>query len=376
MVTIKIKKKKYNPDYQHKEGGDNLVDLPPELAYLEEYNFKAYRYGNSVFLQGPGYDMKVIDEILKKINNQESVVIAITGPPGTGKTYLGMALAQILDSKFHCTDTPTPDPKEDDGQIPFTREHLMHLTGEDSPLKRGQVVLPDETHFGIGARGWQKRDQQDLTNYIAAIRSKGYVLIMIVLHTQMIDKMVRDFVINYEIRVTNRGEGIVYRRWFPPFGKEVFKKRIGKIKLPLPDHELCSKRSCLGCSYLSPKKIKTRCMTLRAIYERRKEDFLNTQSKEDEEENAPIEDTESEVMIKIFEYQDLLHLNSHHKLEVGDVMKVLKKINNEDKIKANYGRDAAKTWKSTLEREHPELLKNIALRDSPPKEYPEDVSLA
>ena len=283
MVTIKIKRKKYNPDYQHKEGGDNLVDLPPELAYLAEYNFKAYRYGTSVFLQGPGYDMKVIDEILKKINNQESVVIAITGPPGTGKTYLGMALAQILDSKFHCTDTPTPDPKEDDGQIPFTREHLMYLTGEDSPLVRGQVVLPDETHFGIGARGWQKRDQQDLTNYIAAIRSKGYILIMIVLHTQMIDKMVRDFVINYEIRVTNRGEGIVYRRWFPPFGKEVFKKRMGKIKLPLPDHELCNKRSCLGCSYLSPKKIKTRCMTIRAVYERRKEDFLNTQSKADEE---------------------------------------------------------------------------------------------
>jgi len=373
MVTIKIKRKKYNPDYQHKEGGDNLVDLPPELAYLEEYNFKAYRYGNSVFLQGPGYDMKVIDEILSKINNQESVVIAITGPPGTGKTYLGMALAQILDSKFHCTDTPTPDPKEDDGQIPFTREHLMHLTGEDSPLERGQVVLPDETHFGIGARGWQKRDQQDLTNYIAAIRSKGYVLIMIVLHTQMIDKMVRDFVINYEIRVTNRGEGIVYRRWFPPFGKEVFKKRIGKIKLPLPDHELCSKRSCLGCSYLSPKKIKTRCMTIRAVYERRKEDFLNSQSKADEEEtdNSPeIEAAKKkETKDKIIAHQDTLHLNSRGELDVWSVKETLSQIGE------NSGRHTAYYWKKILEREHPELTKNIKLRDKPPVSHPEDESL-
>ena len=369
---IPIKRKKHNPDYQHKEGGDNLVDLPPELAYLAEYNFKAYRYGTSVFLQGPGYDMKVIDEILKKINNQESVVIAITGPPGTGKTYLGMALAQILDSKFHCTDTPTPDPKEDDGQIPFTREHLMYLTGEDSPLVRGQVVLPDETHFGIGARGWQKRDQQDLTNYIAAIRSKGYILIMIVLHTQMIDKMVRDFVINYEIRVTNRGEGIVYRRWFPPFGKEVFKKRMGKIKLPLPDHELCSKRSCLGCSYLSPKKIKTRCMTLRAVYERRKEDFLNSQSKADEEETAPLEEENKEDIIKgFYEHQDLLGTNIRGKSLAPDTIEdALKMMGKSTK------REMVRKYKRILEKEHPELVKNISLRDNPPISYPEDVSLA
>ena len=109
---------------------------------------------------------------------------------------------------------------------------------------------------------------------------------MIVLHTEMIDKMVRDFVINYEIRVTNRGEGIVYRRWFPQFGKEVYKKRIGKIRLPLPDHYLCNYKTCLGCKNLHAKKIHKRCMTIRAIYERRKEDFLNTQSQKNEEENS------------------------------------------------------------------------------------------
>jgi len=369
----KIGKKK-NPNYKHIKGGDGLVPLPEGLEHLAENGFKAYRYGNNVFIRGPGYDTKVIDEILRKIANQESVVIVITGPPGTGKTYLGIALAQILDNLFHCTDTPTPDPNQDDGQIPFTREHIMHLTGADSPLKRGQVVLPDESHFGIGARGWQKRDQQDLTNYIAAIRSKGYVMIMIVLHTEMIDKMVRDFVINYEIRVTNRGEGIVYRRWFPQFGKEVYKKRIGKIRLPLPDHHLCSYTSCLGCKNLHPKKNSKRCMTIRAIYERRKEDFINTQSKQGETDNTTLEDN-THIKNKFYEYQDMLYLNNRGDVAIDSVTKILKKINRVDKIKTPYGRDAGAEWKRELDSDK-DLIKNIALRNNPPKEYPEDSTLA
>ncbi len=282
------KKKKKNPNYKHKKGGDNLVDLPDHLKYLEEHGVQAVKYGNSVFLRGGPYDTRVLDEILRKKNNNESVVIAVTGAPGTGKTYLGMALAQILDPKFQCTDTPPPPPEEDGGQIPFDRVQLMYLTGENSPLKRGQVILPDESHFGMGARGWQGKAQQEMTNYIAAIRSKGYILILIVLHTEMLDKMVRDFVVNYEIHVKTRGQGKVYRRWFPQFKKKVYRKGLGTIKLPLPDHHICSYPSCLNCKHLHPKDKDNRCMTIRAIYERRKEHLLNMKSRKTEEENVKL----------------------------------------------------------------------------------------
>lgn len=274
-----MSKKKPNPNYDHIEQGDNRVPLPEEYKYLEEYGFRCYRYGRHVFLVGPGFNMNIIDEFLRKIKNQESLVIAITGPPGSGKTYLGITLAQILDPLFQCTDIPPPPPTEDTGQITFERDHILYLSGENSPLKRGQVILPDETHFGIGARGWANKKQQEVTNYVAAIRSKGFVLILIVLHTQMIDKMLRDFVVNYEIHVTKRGEGVVYRRWFPPFGNEMYKTRLGKICLPLPDDDQCSYPSCLGC------KEQKNCPTIRAVYERRKEHFLNHVSKKEKEEN-------------------------------------------------------------------------------------------
>lgn len=319
----KKKRKRQNPDYEHIKGGDHQVPLPEHLAYLEEQGFKALKYGNTIFLIGPGYDTKVIDEILGKIKRQESVVIVITGPPGTGKTYLGIALAQILDERFHITDTPPPDPKEDHGQVTFERSHIMHLTGVNSPLKRGQVVLPDESHFGIGARKWMKTDQQELTDYVAAIRSKGYVLILVVLHTEMIDKMIRDFVINYEIHVTNRGEGVVYRRWFPQFSKEVYKKRIGRVRLPLPDYELCGYPTCLGCKHLNPKDETKRCKTIRAIYERRKEHFLNTRGKEREENGGAVKTPLSERIDMVWQQRHRLTRTSHNNVELSIIQQIL-----------------------------------------------------
>ena len=104
------KNQKRNPNYKHNPGGDDLVELPEELKYLEEKGITAHKYGNYVLLKGPGYDTGVLDEILGKIKNQENVVIVITGPPGTGKTYMGLFFGQLLDPKFHVTDIPPPPP--------------------------------------------------------------------------------------------------------------------------------------------------------------------------------------------------------------------------------------------------------------------------
>lgn len=275
--------------YEHVVGGDHLVELP---SHLEEKGYKGYKYGKFVLLRGGRFDTRIFDEILGKINTQQSVVITVTGPPGIGKTYIGIILGQFFDELFHCTDIPPPPPNIDDGQVTFERAHILYLTGKDSPLKREQVILIDETHFGMGARKWQDREQQELTDYIAAIRSKGYVLILIVLNTQMIDKMIRDFVVNYELSVTKRGEAIVYRRWFPPHAKDAYRKRLGKIVLPLPDFDKCSYPSCLRC-----KALRNNCPTIRAIYERRKEYFLNSKTEEkiEEEEESNLKNDDDLV---------------------------------------------------------------------------------
>jgi len=259
---------------------EGLVPMPPRFAELEKQGVKAYKYGHTFWARGGNRSTAIVDEIYRKRNNNESVAITATGPPGKGKTYFGMRFAQKLDKKFHINDIPAPPPKEDDSQLAFGREHLSYLTGPKSPVKRDQVIILDESHFGVGARSWQNADQQELTNYIAAIRSKGYVLIIVTLHTKMIDNLIRNFVLNYEFYVTKRGEAIVYRRYFPQYATEPYKNRLGKMRLMMPDENLCNYGSCLRCEYL-----KRGCMTMRAIYERRKEEFLNQRSEERDEEN-------------------------------------------------------------------------------------------
>jgi len=302
----KMKKPKAKKPYRTPKGKDEReVSLPESFNHLKGKGYKAIKYGHTLQLVGPGLSTKIMNEIKNKIKENESVVICVTGPPGKGKTYVGTRWGQKLDDTFHVNDTPPPPPEKDDGQVTFSREHIAYLTGENSPLVRGQAILTDESHWGIGARSWQNRDQQEVVNYLAAIRSKGFILIIVVLHTRMIDTLLRDFVLNYEFHVTKRGYAIVYRRWFPMGATEPYKKRLGRIKLKLPDEEICNYPSCLrgrkGCRWLHPKNPKDRCMTIRAIYERRKEWFLNEKGRANGEEQTkdkytPWEEIELDVL--------------------------------------------------------------------------------
>ena len=273
MIKMSVKLRRVKPPKIKGKKDKDLREYPTPSRYRNATGYKAVKYGHTLQLVGPGLTTRITDEIRAKINDNKSVVICVTGPPGQGKTYLGIRYAQKLDPKFHINDTPPPPGGEDDGQITFSREHISHLTGENSPLHRGQVILTDESHWGIGARSWQDKDQQEIVNYLAAIRSKGFILIIVVLHTKMIDTLLRDFVLNYEFHVTRRGEATVYRRWFPVHATEPYRKRLGRVKMQLPDAALCGYPSCLrgrnGCRFLNPKKREERCQTIRAVYERR-----------------------------------------------------------------------------------------------------------
>lgn len=244
---------------EHKEGGDQRATILVNDRETQVMNWHGY-YVETGLQKSPFF----FNEIERRRNKNKSNIIIITGSPGEGKTYFGIRLAEIFDSKFN--------PEQ---QIVFERSHLLQVIGEKSPLKRGQVIVIDEAHYGLGSRRWMESVQKDLMDALASVRSRGYIIIIISLHIDMLDVIVRKYVLSFMIHMEDRGEGVVYRLYTPRFAKELYKIRLGKVKLVLPNAELCNHPDCLTCDYVSKD-----CMTTRAIYERRKKAFVDSASKQ------------------------------------------------------------------------------------------------
>jgi len=226
-------------------------------------NWNGYALGT-----GTGEAPWFFNSIQASITKQESIVILLTGPPGKGKTYAGMRIAEIFDKQF--------DP---DIQCVMDRLDTMRLISGLYRLNRGQIILIDESQFGMGARRWGEKEQQELMEFLAAARYLGLIIIIVSLHISMIDSIARKHIIKHHIHIENRGRGVIYLLQMGRFMKDAnyYPPRKGQIMLQLPNYGLCAAPTCLTCKH------NEKCMTIRARYERTKMAFLVARAKKSAE---------------------------------------------------------------------------------------------
>lgn len=247
--------------------------------------------GNNMWMKHTGYRfmvgsgrnvffMNLISGIKKR---QEACILCVTGRGGKGKTYLAIRLATILDPIF--------DPVI---QVVYTTEQLMKLLSEDSPLKRWQVIVVDEANMSMGNRTWSDELQKGLMSQMEAVRSKGYVIIIVSLGIDLLDVVIRKHIINYRIDVQKRGVGWVYSYWADTFTGEERHKALGEVRFLLPGWEKCQALpplSCLTCKFsgllksIYSKKDKWKqigfkpCNNIRNRYELRKKEYVELDNK-------------------------------------------------------------------------------------------------
>lgn len=235
----------------------------PICGTIEDTELQLYNWHGFRIVVGAGYNTSILDEIQYRRRNVKQNMMLIAGPPGEGKSYFALRLAQILDPKF-----------EPSKQIVFERTHLLWLIGAKSPLKMGQVIVVDEAQFIAGARRWYEDIQKDVMEHIESIRSKGFIVLIVALHINLLDKIIRNYVLSHMAKLNQRGRATIYHLWTPTFADKLFKQRMGHLALQLPDVEQCAYANCLVCRYMN------QCMTLRAVYERLKREFLSKMSAE------------------------------------------------------------------------------------------------
>jgi energy-coupling factor transporter ATP-binding protein EcfA2 len=289
--------------------GNQFVEPPPEYTG----NLKTMNWGGFYVKVGLGYSPFFFNELERIRRNIEACIIAVTGKGGSGKTYFALRMAQIMDPKFN-----------PEVQVPFGSEELMALIGDNSPLKMGQVIIIDESQFGMSSRDWFNDMQKDIMKQIEAIRSRGFIIFIVALNTKTLDVIARNYVMTHLIHMLHRGEGTVYKFYMPAFAQEPYKTKLGKVRLNIPGYEECKHPTCLRCpsSGLKPAKWKNKkrwieseepiCFNLRAIYERKKKSYLESEAqKVDQKREAKKEKTqgvnyeELAALISFEEYNNL-----------------------------------------------------------------------
>lgn len=378
--------------------GRKMVPTPDDYEGPIEYiNWNGYKLAVS---NAAKLNTEFFDQVKNRLNENRSVIIITTAPPGQGKSWFTERFCEIMDPGFKILDTGyekyfvdeseaskfqrrksregydcnldphpktgyivkvnTPPEHLDPSQVVFDRAHFLHLIGNDSPLNRGSTIMGDEAQYAMGARNWYNDLQNDLMESIESVRSRGFIINIVALHLDLLDKIIRKFVLTYMFHIEDRGKATVYRLHTPRFGSQMYKNRLGEIRLMLPDYDACHNHDCLNCEYLyvGPRS-RTRCMTIRAKYERRKKEFTGRRSKQAQEKI--LAQKEETIVYSVDDYNEVIlnHIDgagetawTHNRINPSWIGKIVKET-----LDVELGINAMKQKRNDFEVYYPEKAK-------------------
>jgi len=147
---------------------------------------------------------------------------------------------------------------------------------------RGLPIEFDEPSYAMSKREWYKQLNQALVKTMESFRYKVHPLFIPVINKSLLDKTVRNYLLQYQIVVRDRGKAVVYRLSPSPFQDKTYQSFFCTLQYPIFDRHLCNKDSCLGCRALT--RSENPCDLFRADYERKKDDIQSERYEGDLEE--------------------------------------------------------------------------------------------
>ncbi len=182
----------------------------------------------------------------RMIKNNKNVLVAVTGPTGSGKSYTCLRTGEQW-YKYHF-GTPFPI-----RNCCFTIDQLIRLL-HSKELKRGELIILEEAGVNLNSLDFQNKISKLFTFVLQSFRSMNLCLIMNLPVLTMLNKSARlllhaNFVtssINYEKKVItikpyfhqlNQQTGKVYSKWLRvKFGDKV--RPIERFYYKMPSNEL------------------------------------------------------------------------------------------------------------------------------------------
>ena len=248
--------------------------------------------------------------VTTRINQQKPCNIVFTGEPGISKTYSALAFARFLQPDFSID------------QVVMTHAEYMQCMIN---LNEGQVIVFDEPEYAMGHRQWYKEANNALVSTMRSGRFKVHPVFMPLINKKLLDKVVRDNLLQYMVMMQDRGEGIVYKFDASQFDEVVYTKFLCRLKIELLDIDKCQKKWCYSCSSFKDKS----CQLLRSQYEHKREDIQNQRYRQDldvtqkeEGRKVPFEEW---LRIAYEQYDNLFIVNErgHRKISIERITLLL-----------------------------------------------------
>jgi hypothetical protein len=173
----------------------------------------------------------------------------------------------------------------------------------------------------MGKRDWYKDLQKVLVHTLESQRFLVHPLFIPIINMSLLDKTIRNYLVQFQIHVVGRGHAFVYRLSPSQSSEKVYREFMCELFYHQFDHHLCPKSSCLGCKKLDS------CQVFRAQYERKKKSTQferYAQAREDALVKESGELTESQIEEMLMPHISELLSERTGRLSVGKMRAHLK----------------------------------------------------
>ena len=181
------------------------------------------------------------NEISRRVKKKLCTNIVVTGEPGIGKSYQAIDIARVAEGIYKSKPTGELKGRFKVEQIVFTHSEYMNLLIK---LRMGKAIVFDEPSYAMGKRDWFKDLQKVLVHTLESQRFLVHPLFIPIINMSLLDKTIRNYLIQFQIHVMDRGRAWVYRVEPHKHTEKVYHKFVCELIYRQFDSHLCSKDSC------------------------------------------------------------------------------------------------------------------------------------
>ncbi|MCJ7632706.1 hypothetical protein MUP77_10000 [Candidatus Bathyarchaeota archaeon] len=163
------------------------------------------------------------DMIKTRLTKRYNVIMLYCGMAGIGKSFAGMATCEEFDKSF------------DVDRIVFSGEEILRVV---QTMKSLQWILVDEAGINMGKRSWYEEVQRAIVDTVETFRFLRLGLIFCTLNRNLLDSIVRSYLIHYQVNMIDRGYGKLYEIQPSMFDAEIRTPFIQDLYFEKPSAKL------------------------------------------------------------------------------------------------------------------------------------------